>query len=102
MITCPKCGMTSYNPHDEREGYCGNCHEFTQTWSSESLTWYEKNCPWMTAEEKRQALQLEYLHREIPALYEIARDICHKRGLPWTDPRTGVTYPPPKKVQTHD
>lgn len=28
-FTCPQCGMTSHNPDDEREGYCGNCHEFT-------------------------------------------------------------------------
>jgi hypothetical protein len=28
-ITCPVCAMTSYNPNDIREGYCGNCHEFT-------------------------------------------------------------------------
>lgn len=28
-ITCPKCGMTSYNPNDIRTGYCGNCHEWT-------------------------------------------------------------------------
>lgn len=28
-ITCPECGMTSYNPNDVREGYCGNCHDFT-------------------------------------------------------------------------
>ena len=28
-ITCPKCGMTSYNPNDIREGYCGNCHDWT-------------------------------------------------------------------------
>jgi hypothetical protein len=26
--TCPKCGMTSYNPDDIREGYCGNCHDW--------------------------------------------------------------------------
>lgn len=29
-ITCPKCGMKSYNPNDIREGYCGNCHDWTQ------------------------------------------------------------------------
>ena len=29
-ITCPVCGMTSYNPNDIREGYCGNCHDWTQ------------------------------------------------------------------------
>lgn len=28
-ITCPKCGMTSGNENDIREGYCGNCHEWT-------------------------------------------------------------------------
>lgn len=28
-ITCPKCGRTSYNPNDVREGYCGNCHDWT-------------------------------------------------------------------------
>lgn len=28
-ITCPKCNMTSYNPNDIREGYCGNCHDWT-------------------------------------------------------------------------
>jgi protein-arginine kinase activator protein McsA len=30
-ITCPECGMTSYNPNDVAEGYCGNCHAFTST-----------------------------------------------------------------------
>lgn len=28
-FTCPKCEMTSYNPNDIAQGYCGNCHEFT-------------------------------------------------------------------------
>jgi len=28
-ITCPKCGRTSWNPNDIREGYCGNCHDWT-------------------------------------------------------------------------
>jgi len=27
--TCPRCGMTSYNPNDARESYCGNCHDWT-------------------------------------------------------------------------
>jgi hypothetical protein len=27
-ITCPLCGMTSYNPNDVRENYCGNCHNW--------------------------------------------------------------------------
>jgi ribosomal protein L37E len=28
-ITCPRCGMTSYNPTDVEQGYCGNCHDYT-------------------------------------------------------------------------
>ena len=28
-ITCPECDATSYNPNDVREGYCGNCHQYT-------------------------------------------------------------------------
>ena len=28
-ITCPRCGMTSHNSNDVREGYCGNCHDWT-------------------------------------------------------------------------
>jgi hypothetical protein len=28
--TCPRCGMISHNPNDEREGYCGNCHDWTR------------------------------------------------------------------------
>jgi len=28
-FTCPVCGMTSHNPNDVREGYCGNCHDWT-------------------------------------------------------------------------
>lgn len=28
-ITCPRCGMTSHHPTDIREGYCGQCHDWT-------------------------------------------------------------------------
>lgn len=28
-FTCPVCGMTSHNPNDAKEGYCGNCHDWT-------------------------------------------------------------------------
>ena len=33
-ITCPKCLMTSHNPNDVREQFCGNCHE----WISDNPT----------------------------------------------------------------
>jgi hypothetical protein len=28
-FTCPRCGITSWNPNDVREGYCGACHAWT-------------------------------------------------------------------------
>jgi len=28
-FTCPRCGKTSHNPNDEKNGYCGSCHAFT-------------------------------------------------------------------------
>lgn len=37
--------------------------------------------------------------REIPALYDIARQITLDAGMPWTDPRTGKTHQPPKKAK---
>lgn len=29
-VTCPRCGRTSANPNDVREGYCGACRTWTQ------------------------------------------------------------------------
>ncbi len=29
-------------------------------------------------------------------LYDVAKRVCHDQGMPWTDPRTGITHPPPK------
>jgi len=29
-FTCPRCGRTSWNPNDVREGYCGGCHDWTR------------------------------------------------------------------------
>lgn len=39
---------------------------------------------------------------EIPELYDIARDITHNSGLPWTDPRTGKTHQPPRPTESLD
>ena len=30
-FTCPRCRSVSYNPNDIREGYCGRCHDWTDT-----------------------------------------------------------------------
>lgn len=28
-FVCPRCGRSSANPNDEREGYCGACRDWT-------------------------------------------------------------------------
>jgi hypothetical protein len=28
-FTCAQRGMVSHNPNDVREGYCGNCHDWS-------------------------------------------------------------------------
>jgi hypothetical protein len=28
-FTCPRCGITSHNPHDALAQYCGACHDWT-------------------------------------------------------------------------
>lgn len=28
-IVCPRCGRASYHPEEVRQGYCGNCHDWT-------------------------------------------------------------------------
>ncbi len=33
-----------------------------------------------------------------PALYDLAKRICLRMGLPWTDPRTGETHKPMKTI----
>lgn len=30
-------------------------------------------------------------------LYDVAREICHKFGFNWTDPRTRITHKAPRK-----
>jgi hypothetical protein len=30
-----------------------------------------------------------------PDLYQFAKDLCHEKGMTWTDPRTGESFPPP-------
>lgn len=43
-ITCPVCHMTSYNPNDIREGYCGNCHNWTSPPAGASATAGQRRC----------------------------------------------------------
>lgn len=38
------------------------------------------------------------MSRELPitGMHLVAMETCHSFGTSWTDPRTGVTYDPPK------
>jgi len=39
-FTCPDCGLTSYNPNDVANGYCGHCHKYLKPGGSvEGITW---------------------------------------------------------------
>lgn len=51
--------------------------------------------------EKRRAAKPP-MDMENPALYDAACDACHAVGMPWTDPRTGITYPPPSKREREE
>jgi hypothetical protein len=49
-------------------------------------------------QERTERIKKLYAGRfpENPELYVAAMKACHELGLPWTDPRTGVTHEPPK------
>jgi len=82
-ITCPRCGMTSHNPNDERERYCGNCHmshfemkfvkAIVETRGEENGTYIKLECgheAWIAlppdlADTKRPHLCAECLHKWI-------------------------------------
>lgn len=37
-FVCPVCGRTSYNPNDRKEGWCGNCQDYTAP-TLEQVSW---------------------------------------------------------------
>lgn len=41
-ITCPQCGLTSYNPNDIRERYCGRCHQWHEQMGVEVWVIYSR------------------------------------------------------------
>lgn len=38
-FTCPLCGMTSHNPNDAHEKWCGNCHGYTTVPAPPGMRW---------------------------------------------------------------
>jgi len=39
---------------------------------------------------------------EVPELYAVAKKLCHDEGMPYTDPRTNLTFKPPKPGEMVD
>lgn len=55
-ITCPQCGLTSHNPNDVREGWCGHCGQETQDGKVEHDPWTPWSI-WMNARLPEQAFE---------------------------------------------
>lgn len=72
-ITCPECGMTSWNPSDVLYGYCGNCSAFT----SPPVETYEFSI------DQRTDLIYYVGHRGASALAPAPPDDCTRRMPPW-------------------
>ena len=41
-FTCPRCGAVSHNPNDERERYCGRCHQWADDAPAPPDEWTEE------------------------------------------------------------
>lgn len=77
-FTCPRCGRTSHNPNDEREGYCGACHDWTGTPSVEGDDYLAKmtRLHVLTAEDERKVADL----LAPPTEGDDRCPICNKHG----------------------
>jgi hypothetical protein len=65
------------------------------------MMWTDLNLPdgtfmVVTKDQYRQATQ-GFMIPEIPELYEVAKQVMHSFGLPYTHPVTGKKFPPPRK-----
>lgn len=52
--------------------------------------------------ELKRELQLRDLPWDDPRIYDAAKKTCFEFGIPWTDPRSGVTHFPPKLPSTDE
>jgi hypothetical protein len=70
MITCHICGMTSHNPNDVENHYCGNCHIF-----------HDDNDQLTDNEKKFVALALQGLALRQPKTFLMTIRIAQKLGI---------------------
>jgi hypothetical protein len=65
-ITCPQCGMTSYNETDVAERYCGNCRNWHDQLDPRPPSGAEVYTPpkWIAVQQAREAAaDIEVLRR---------------------------------------
>lgn len=81
-ITCPKCGATSYNPHDIAERYCGRCNRFQD---EEGALLPPRPAPWLPDKVTREGdalwmrsddwVSIRLLAKQIDALSDRGRTL---------------------------
>ncbi len=70
--TCPVCHRTSYNPHDERYGYCGHCRDFTR---DADVTYRLGLVGWLEVRSANRAHQFfAWLRRKLNVPYQRSSD----------------------------
>lgn len=100
-FTCPACGMTSYNALDEREGYCGNCNDFTGR--GPKVTVVPKSA-WMLMPPAPDVCQVcatdhepHEPHNPDSIYWQTAREIAGESSPTWKDALAHVEEP----LRTH-
>lgn len=97
-ITCPQCGLTSYNPNDVQSGYCAKCGGVTQQgesnhepWTPWSI-WHTIDLPheaferlaaggvWRVQEPRPDPFQFEVDPRRVYSMRETTRIAVYKLG----------------------
>jgi hypothetical protein len=71
-ITCPACGMTSHNPNDVVESYCGNCHMWTP-----QLGWDEQIQSYVVT------VTANWIVSVTPMIFNDRICLTHRRDYPW-------------------
>lgn len=80
-ITCPRCGRTSWNPNDVREGYCGACHEWTNagSWPAKVGTAMHEAAEWATSQQAAHQPSEEWR-----AMVKRGADFCRRNPAAWS------------------
>jgi hypothetical protein len=88
-FTCPKCRRVSHNPNDERERYCGYCHEFI----GEAML-SEEDYQFNLAQVKHALVALTNAYPLLPGLvYTSPYDFILRHGVEYRPRPWSFVYP---------